>query len=94
MTLEGILSPCEGGEVGVNVHGSSKIETVVLKEVGSDHFTIFDDADETTYIFPFSQVVHIAVNPKGVSEGRFLFRMKTKCKLFIKLSPAIEFVPG
>lgn len=94
MTLQGALAAQKGERVAVNLHGSAKVETVTLREVGSDHFTIFDEADQTIYVFPFTQIVHIAHNPSGISEGRFLFRLKSNCTLFIKLGPAIEYIPG
>ena len=92
--LKDILKNYEGQKVGVNIQGSSHIDEVLLQNVGEDYFSVVASDDDNTYHIPYSHIAHIAENPKGVKEGKFLFRIRTDLPVFIRLGPQIQYIVG
>ncbi len=77
--------------VGINLFKPNKIEPAEIKCLEDDYFTVYNESTDNLHHIPYSSIVEILENPKGVTTG--FLEHNSEWVFVIKLGHVLEYLP-
>ncbi len=92
--MKNLINDYLNQEIGINIHDAFHIESVILKHIDDEYFSVLREKDQNTYHIPYFNIVRIVQNledNKGVTIGG-LFQQKKNHQLVIKIGHIARYI--
>lgn len=90
--MKDILDKYVSREIGINIERPLRIDSVTLKSVHTNYFSVIDDNKGYTHHFSYNSIIQIIEHKEGIDVGG-LFEHKKHFNLVIKVGHIPEFTP-
>ena len=90
--MKNILEKYIQQELGINIERPLRIDSVRLKAVHDNYFSVVDGNKGYTHHFSYNSIIQIIEHPDGIDVGG-LFEHKKHFNLVIKVGHIPEFTP-